>query len=58
MNIIEHYKDLFIKFIKPLDADPNLIAKINVERPKKISFGDLSFNAPLILSSSLKNHPC
>lgn len=57
MNIFDYYKNLFLKIIKDIPIDKLIIKKINVETPKQKIFGDISFNAPLILASSLKKQP-
>ncbi len=57
MNIFEYYKDIFLKSIDELNIDANYRSKILVETPKRKSFGDISFNAPLVLGSLLKKSP-
>ncbi len=57
MNIFEHYKDIFLKSIDKFNIDAKYISKILVEIPKQKSFGDISFNAPLVLGSLLKKSP-
>ena len=57
MNINEYYKDLFINFLKDYKINEKLISKINIENPKQKNFGDVSFNAPLILASEFKRKP-
>ena len=57
MNIFDYYKNLFLKIIKDIPIDKLIIKKITVETPKQKTFGDISFNAPLILASSLKKQP-
>ena len=57
MNIFDYYKNLFLKIIKDIPIDKLIIKKITVETPKQKVFGDISFNAPLILASSLKKQP-
>ena len=57
MNIFDYYKNLFLKIIKDIPIDKLIIKKITVETPKQKIFGDISFNAPLILASSLKKQP-
>ena len=57
MNIFEYYKDIFLKSIEYKDIDEKITNKISVEKPKQKSFGDISFNAPLILGSYLKKNP-
>ena len=57
MNIFDYYKNLFLKIIKDIPTDKLIIKKITVEMPKQKVFGDISFNAPLILASSLKKQP-
>ena len=53
MNIFRFYKDEFSKLLKENNYDCNY-NKLSVDSPRQSSFGDLAFNAPLILSSSLK----
>ena len=57
MNIFEHYKDIFIESINIKNIDKKIKNKIAVEIPKQKIFGDISFNAPLILGSFLKKSP-
>ena len=57
MNIFEYYKDVFIKSLNDIKIDESIINKISVETPKDKKFGDISFNAPLILGSSLNKSP-
>ena len=57
MNIFEHYKDIFLKSIKNINFDKKIENKITVEIPRQKIFGDISFNAPLILGSLLKKPP-
>ena len=57
MNIFEHYKDIFIESINIKNIDKKIKNKIVVEIPKQKIFGDISFNAPLILGSYLKKTP-
>ena len=57
MNIFEYYKDIFLQSIKHINIDEKLKSKISVETPKQKTFGDISFNAPLVLSSILKKDP-
>ena len=57
MNIFEYYKDIFLQSIKHINIDEKLKSKISVETPKQKTFGDISFNAPLVLSSILKKNP-
>ena len=57
MNIFEYYKDVFIKSLNDIKIDESIINKISVESPKDKKFGDISFNAPLILGSSLNKSP-
>lgn len=57
MDIFDYYKNLFLKIIKDIPIDKLIIKKITVETPKQKIFGDISFNAPLILASSLKKQP-
>ena len=57
MNIFEHYKDIFIETINIKNIDKKIKNKIAVEIPKQKIFGDISFNAPLILGSFLKKSP-
>ena len=56
MNIFKIYKDKFILLLRnnSFDCDEE---KVSVDTPRQASFGDLAFNAPLILSSSLKSNP-
>ena len=57
MNIFEHYKNIFLKSINNSNIDNKIKKKISVEIPKQKIFGDISFNAPLILGSFLKKSP-
>ncbi len=57
MNIFEHYKNIFLKSINNANIDNKIKKKISVEIPKQKIFGDISFNAPLILGSFLKKSP-
>ena len=57
MNIFEHYKDIFIESINIKNIEKKIKNKIAVEIPKQKIFGDISFNAPLILGSYLKKTP-
>ena len=57
MNIFEHYKDIFLNSINNINIDKQIKNKISVEIPRKKIFGDISFNAPLILGSILKKSP-
>ena len=57
MNIFEHYKDIFIESINIKNIDKKIKNKIVVEIPKQKIFGDISFNAPLILGSYLIKTP-
>ena len=57
MNIFQYYKDIFLKSIEYKDIDEKITNKISVEKPKQKSFGDISFNAPLILGSYFKKNP-
>ena len=57
MNIFEHYKEIFLETINIKNIDKKIKNKIVVEIPKQKIFGDISFNAPLILGSFLKNRP-
>tara|TARA_A100001015_G_scaffold86405_1_gene96029 strand:- start:5053 stop:6756 length:1704 start_codon:yes stop_codon:yes gene_type:complete len=57
MDIFDYYKNLFLKIIKDIPIDKLIIKKITVETPKQKIFGDISFNAPLILASLLKKQP-
>ena len=38
MNINDHYKDLFINFLKDFKINEKLISKINIENPKQKKF--------------------
>ena len=53
MNIFVHYKEVFLQCLKNIPIDKKIKNKITVEIPKNKIFGDISFNAPLILSSIL-----
>ena len=53
MNIFVHYKEVFLRCLKNIPIDKKIKNKITVEIPKNKIFGDISFNAPLILSSIL-----
>ncbi len=57
MNIFDYYKDIFLNSIKDINIDEVVKNKISVEKPRQKSFGDISFNAPLILGSLLKKNP-
>ena len=57
MNIFNYYKDVFLESINIKNLDKKVKNKIVVEIPKQKIFGDLSFNAPLILGSFLKKSP-
>ena len=57
MNIFDYYKNLFLNFIKNDSITDSVKKKITVEVPKNKSFGDISFNAPLILASLVKKNP-
>ena len=57
MNIFEYYKNIFLKSINNKNIDKKIKDKIIVEIPKQKIFGDISFNAPLILGSFLKKPP-
>tara|TARA_B100000963_G_scaffold360477_1_gene391501 strand:+ start:6198 stop:7901 length:1704 start_codon:yes stop_codon:yes gene_type:complete len=57
MNIYIYYKDIFLDCINHLIVDKKIKSKITVEIPKQKNFGDISFNAPLILGSSLNKSP-
>ena len=54
MNIFEYYKNIFLKSINNKNIDKKIKDKIIVEIPKQKIFGDISFNAPLILGSFFK----
>ena len=56
MNIFEYYKNIFLKSINNKNIDKKIKDKIIVEIPKQKIFGDISFNAPLILGSFLKKN--
>ena len=57
MNIFEYYKEIFIESINIKNIEKKIKNKIAVEIPKQKIFGDISFNAPLILGSFLKKSP-
>ncbi|MAK12396.1 MAG: arginine--tRNA ligase [Candidatus Pelagibacter sp.] len=57
MNIFEYYKNLFLQSIDCTNVDIKTRSKISVEIPKQKIFGDISFNAPLILGSTLRKSP-
>ena len=57
MNIFEHYKEIFLEIINNKNIDNKIKNKIVVEIPKQKIFGDISFNAPLILGSFFKKSP-
>ncbi len=57
MNIFLYYKNIFLNSIKDIVIDEKIRNRISVEKPKQKSFGDISFNAPLILGSFLKKNP-
>jgi len=57
MNIFDYYKNLFLNLIKDDLITESVKKKITVEVPKNKSFGDISFNAPLILASLVKKNP-
>tara|TARA_B110000285_G_scaffold106100_1_gene120751 strand:- start:161 stop:1861 length:1701 start_codon:yes stop_codon:yes gene_type:complete len=56
MNIFKLYKD---KFCELLEANQYVCnyEKISIDPPKQATFGDLAFNAPLILASETKKNP-
>jgi arginyl-tRNA synthetase len=56
MNIFKLYKD---KFCELLEANQYICnyEKISIDPPKQATFGDLAFNAPLILASETKKNP-
>ena len=56
MNIFKIYKDKFYLLLQDNNFECNE-DKVTVDSPRQASFGDLAFNAPLILSSSLKINP-
>lgn len=56
MNIFETYQIKFIDLIKR-DFSIEDSEKLIVEMPKNSSFGDISFNAPLVLASMNKTDP-
>ena len=56
MNIFKIYKDKFSGLLQSNSYECNY-DKISVDTPRQASFGDLAFNAPLILSSSSKKNP-
>ncbi len=57
VNIFEYYKEIFLNSIDKIAVDDVVKNKITVETPKQKKFGDISFNAPLILGSLLKKSP-
>ena len=57
LNIFEYYKEIFLNSINIIAVDDAVKNKITVETPKHKKFGDISFNAPLILGSLLKKSP-
>jgi len=57
MNIFDYYKEIFIESINIKNIEKKIKNKIAVEIPKQKIFGDISFNAPLILGSFLKKSP-
>ena len=56
MNIFQFYKDQFCDLLKENKYNCNY-EKISVEPPKQTNFGDLAFNAPLILAAEFKKNP-
>ena len=58
MNIYNYYKSCFLKTLNAEGFEfLNLEDKFLVEKPKKANYGDITFNAALILSSKLKSDP-
>ena len=58
MNIYNYYKSCFLKTLNAEGFEfLNLEDKFLVEKPKKENYGDITFNAALILSSKLKSDP-
>ena len=57
MDIYNYYKGIFLDCINSYNLSDELKFKIIVEKPKQNIFGDISLNAPLVLSSYLKKSP-
>ena len=58
MSIFKFYKTKFISSLTSQGFELNdYNEKLSVDIPKQEKFGDISFNAPLVLSSSLKKNP-
>ena len=58
MSIFKFYKAKFISSLTLQGFELNDFSeKLSVDIPKQEKFGDISFNAPLVLSSSLKKNP-
>jgi len=58
MSIFKFYKTKFISSLTSQGFELNDFSeKLSVDIPKQEKFGDISFNAPLVLSSSLKKNP-
>lgn len=56
MNIFKLYKNKFSEILLSNNYQCNF-SKLTVEPPRDPAFGDLAYNAPLILSSNLKKKP-
>ena len=56
MNIFKLYKDKFCELLEENQYVCNY-EKISIDPPKQATFGDLAFNAPLILASETKKNP-
>ena len=56
MNIFKLYKDKFCELLEDNQYVCNY-EKISIDPPKQATFGDLAFNAPLILASETKKNP-
>jgi Arginyl-tRNA synthetase len=56
MNIFKLYKNKFSDILLSNNYQCNF-SKLTVEPPRDPAFGDLAYNAPLILSSNLKKKP-
>ena len=57
MDIYNYYKEIFLDCINSYNLSDELKFKIIVEKPKQNIFGDISLNAPFVLSSYLKKSP-
>ena len=58
MSIFKFYKAKFVSSLTSQGFELNDFSeKLSVDIPKQEKFGDISFNAPLVLSSSLKKNP-